>query len=102
MRHHHAVRGSLTVVAVLLGLGLMERLANGPSVALAAPQRSAGPDEGGGLLSAAEQRKTIIAELKRISAQLEALDARLKNGISVKVTDMPEIKLPAERSKETP
>mgnify|MGYP007080195336 CR=1 FL=1 len=42
-----------------------------------------------GRVSAAEQRKEIILQLRGISTRLERLESALARGISVKVTDMP-------------
>ena len=93
------LNGVLTVIAGLLALQVLDgatspgRLAG----AVEAEARAQGGDQPseGGLVSAADQRKIMIAELKRLGAKLDAIDARLKAGLAVKVTDMPEIKMPA-------
>jgi hypothetical protein len=46
-----------------------------------------------GLVSAAEQRKVMIAELRSLSSRIERVESVLAKGISVKVTDMPPVKL---------
>ncbi|HLO41997.1 MAG TPA: hypothetical protein VK176_13305 [Phycisphaerales bacterium] len=96
----------MTVVAVLLGFLVLDRIA--------APSGSLGPSEAsaqvrsvrsGGLnpeptppadarANPAEDRVQMIAELKNISQRLERLEATIAKGLSVKVTDMPEMKLP--------
>lgn len=40
-------------------------------------------------ISAGEQRKTMIAELRAISSRLERVESALARGINVKVTSMP-------------
>lgn len=50
----------------------------------------------GGLISAAEQRKQIISELREMSQRIGSVEGLLKKGLSVKVTDMPPLKLPPE------
>lgn len=98
--HEHAsgprrlsyLNGVLTVIAVCLALLVIDRLDLGTPSAEAGP--TAQPDRGAGLISAADQRKIMIAEIKRLTTKVEGVDKALKEGISVKVTDMPEIKLP--------
>ena len=116
MEHHsqdrprHAAgyqNGVLTVIAAFLGLIALERfagLAGAPSEASAqvtgAAQRE--PGESGGLVSAADQRKQIIAELKKMNQRLDQIDGKLKSPMSVKVTDMPPLKLPSEKAAGQP
>lgn len=96
---------ALTGIAVLLGV-LALRPPVG-SVAYGQPGVSASSDDGKGLASAIEQRKQMIAELKNLSKRLEKVESVLAKGI--KVTEMPELKLPQEfrdamkaRGAETP
>lgn len=42
----------------------------------------------------ADQRKQMIAELRAISQRLDRLEATLAKGLTVKVSDMPEMRLP--------
>jgi hypothetical protein len=92
MRRNGYLNGVLTVIAVLLGLLVLDaRPGAGPAAARA--QSEDQPGEGAGLISAGEQRKQMIAELRRISARLERLDARLNAVLNVKVTEMPAVKL---------
>jgi hypothetical protein len=97
MRRNGYLNGVLTVIAVLLALLLADRHLAGSSAgtALAAAPEDQPTGEGAGLISASEQRKQMIAELRRMAARLERIEARLGAGISVKVTEMPELKAPA-------
>ncbi len=86
--------GALTVIALSLGI---LALGQGPNRADAqishAGQQVARP-EGGGLISAAEQRKQIMHEMRLLRRQVEQMNAMLRGGLSVRVTEMPEIRLP--------
>lgn len=81
----------LTANAVLLGLVLVGNAPRGT----ASPAESAAlaqPPEDGDLsarISAADQRKQIIAELQSISAKMAMLEGRLKGPLTVKVVEMP-------------
>ena len=96
MRRLGYQNAALTAIAILLGLNLVN--GNGvtaPSSASAQPETDTG-----GLISAGEQRKVMIAELKAISARLDRIDSKLSGGgVNVKVTDMPSLKLPPELLK---
>lgn len=102
-RGDHFRNGVLTVIAVMLGLLVLGQLGQspggggGPSEARAQAQPEALNSPEGGLISAADQRKTIIAELRSLSRKVEQLDARLGKGISVKVTEMPAAKADGEK-----
>ena len=90
----------LTAIAVLLGLGMIERHAGTalePASANAQPQ--AQPAEGG-LGNALEQRKVMIAELRAMNARLDRIEAKLNGGMDVRVKDMPPMKLPPELIKQ--
>lgn len=89
-----SVNVMLTVIAVLLALLLADR--QGVAGWLAPPgaraQASASDDpqaSAQALVSASEQRKIMIAELKRLAGKLDRIEAKLNAGISVKVTEMP-------------
>lgn len=85
--------GVLTVIAVVLGLNVAVNLGDSRSIlpaAAAQPTGPEGPDTG--LISAAEQRKVMIAELRRLSVRMERIEAKLNSGLSVKVTEMPAMK----------
>lgn len=44
-----------------------------------------------GLVSAAEQRKQIVTELRGLKQHISQLEQRLSSGINVKVTEMPRV-----------
>jgi hypothetical protein len=101
MRRANYLSGILTVNAILLTALVADRLLGGEPHGLGAalspaPAVAGQPDtsEAGGLVSAADQRKVMIAELRKLGGRLEKIEAKLSSGISVKVTDMPEMKLP--------
>lgn len=50
-------------------------------------------DDPSGRISAAEQRKEMIGLLKGLSTRVERLETTIARGISVKVTDMPAIRM---------
>lgn len=102
MRNERYRDGVLTVIAVLLGMLVLQGSGvQGPSMIPEAQASSQPGDEPtvGGLVSAGEQRKVMIAELRRIGARLDRIETRLNSGLNVKVTDMPPIKLPKEEGK---
>ncbi|QOI99013.1 MAG: hypothetical protein HRU70_00290 [Phycisphaeraceae bacterium] len=84
---------ALTAIAVLLGV-----IALKPSVPDLVPSAFASQpgSEPTGLSNALEQRKQMIAELRSISSRLDQLDGKITRGLSVKVTEMPELKLPVD------
>jgi hypothetical protein len=63
--------------------------------ASAEAQVTGGP-ESGGMTNALEQRKQMIIELRQLTSRLERMEAKLTSGLSVKVTDMPPLRLPPE------
>ena len=77
----------LTAVAVLLALNLFRPFDMVPSA-------FAQPGEGNTLSSALEQRKQMIAQLATMEKKLERIEAQLAKGI--KISEMPDLKLPAE------
>jgi hypothetical protein len=89
----------LTVIAALLAVNVVDRQW-GVLAPSAAEAQVAGSQEPGGMSNALEQRKQMIAELRQLTSRLERLDARLTSGISVKVTDMPPLRLPPERGAQ--
>ena len=89
----------LSAIAVLLALGVIDRHAGsrdrldrltGPDAALAQPQTE------GGLANRLDQNKQMIAELHSVNSKLERIEAKLSSGLSVKVTEMPALKFPAD------
>ena len=98
MKKNSYRNGALTVIA--LGLGFLA-LGQGQNQAEAQVNHAghrptpASP-EGGGLISAADQRVQILKELQLLRRQMEQMNAALKGGLSVKVTEMPEFRLPTD------
>ncbi|MEM9066346.1 MAG: hypothetical protein AAGB51_12745 [Planctomycetota bacterium] len=85
----------LGAIALLLGLNL---ISNG-STPVPGPSEARAQNEsrkGGGLISAATQRKQMIEEIRRMNSAIQALDAKINAGLNVRVTDMPEIRLPRD------
>ena len=105
MRRAKYLNAILTVNALLLSALVADRLLGGDQrglgSALSPASASAQPEspDTGGMLSGAEQRKQQYTEMKRTNAHLEKIEAMLSAGLSVKVTDMPELKLPKDQGK---
>ncbi|MFZ4574890.1 MAG: hypothetical protein ACOYN0_10870 [Phycisphaerales bacterium] len=78
----------LAAIAVSLGVIALDAVTSNPFFSRTALAQPAG-DEENGRISAAEQRKQIIAELKTLQSKVERLDATIGKGISVKVTELP-------------
>lgn len=99
-RSRSYLNGVLTVIAGLLALLVADRLSapdaslGFTAAAVAQPDDESQPS--GGLVSAADQRKLMIAELRKMSKRLDSIQSRLDSGLTVKVTEMPEIKFPKE------
>lgn len=89
------LNGVLTVIAVVMGLMLLNQAGLGLSASRAEASQ-AQPERGTGLVSAADQRKQMIEELKKVSARIEKLERAIEKGVSVKVTSLPEVKKPEE------
>lgn len=101
MRKDGYRNGVLTAIALLLGVMVLGQGA-GPSPADAQVSHAGGDPtrpEGGGLISAAEQRKLILNEMRALRSQMDALQSTLAKGLSVKVTEMPEIRLPKDQTQ---
>lgn len=77
----------LTVIAGLLGVNVLSQ----PGALAPAPAFAQSGDEG--LVSAAEQRKVMIAELRSLSSRIERLEGAVARGVNVKVIDMPAVRL---------
>lgn len=79
--------------AVMLGLLVVGQGGPGPrgleASALAGPPATSEEGDPTARISAAEQRKQMINELQSMSQRLNALDATLKKGVNVRVTEMP-------------
>ena len=97
----HKVRGTFSLRDAAIGAAgalVLGGMLLQPALSTAQPTRttSVRDDEsvsGGGLVSAADQRKLMIAELRSISRRMEKLEAQLAKGIDVRVTDMPEVRV---------
>ncbi len=114
MRGQRYTNGVLTAIAALLGLNFvgqaMDQKADVPMAsaqpeqyrrdgAAARPEASLDPTEGG-MISAAEQRKIIIQELRNLGGRLASIEAKLGTGVNVTVTDMPAMQWPAQATGE--
>ncbi len=83
---------ALSACAVLLGV-IAFQMAGGQGsqaqaqVGIVGERPTAAPQDG--LVSAAEQRKAIIMEIRSLSERVERMQSVLEKGISVKVTSMP-------------
>ena len=117
MQTQRYTNGVLTVVGGLLALNLVaghhfRGTDLGPSIAQASaaqpesyrrdgsaerPAAHMDPTEGG-LISAAEQRKLMLAELRTLNARLASIETKLGAGVNVTVTDMPAIQWPAQQA----
>ena len=82
----------LSCIAGLLALGMVERHAGSGDVLGTSALAQSGQPDAGGIISTAEQRKQIIAELRTMNSRLERIESKLNSGLSVKVTDMPKDK----------
>lgn len=111
MQGQRYTNGVLTAIAALLGLNLVGHTVDrGSAVAVAeasqpeqyrrdgAAARAADPRDPteGGMVSAAEQRKVMIAELRAMNARLAAVESRLGAVMSVSVKEMPQMNWPAQ------
>jgi hypothetical protein len=94
---------ALTVIAGLLAVGVFQRSDGQASLlpaALAQPADAEfNADDPSGRISAAEQRKVIISELRGIAARMERIESRLTSGLAVKVTDMPPVRVAEPRAE---
>ena len=81
----------LSCIAGLLALGMVERHAGSGDVLGTSALAQSGQPDAGGIISAAEQRKQIIAELRTMNSRLERIESKLNSGLSVKVTEMPKV-----------
>ncbi|TVQ61785.1 MAG: hypothetical protein EA378_08570 [Phycisphaerales bacterium] len=86
------------LLAAIAGL-LLFQVADRMSVFEPAAAHAA-QDRPGGLISAAAQRQDIIKELKGLSTRMVAIEKQLQGELRVRVTDMPEIKIPRDEKRE--
>ncbi len=60
------------------------------------------PGDEGVRVTAADQRKVIIAELRSLNSRMEHVEAVLSKGLTVKVSEMPPIQFPADKGDKKP
>ena len=80
---------ALTVITGLLAMNALNQAGVSP-VSTAYAQQGGGEE---GMVSAAEQRKVMISELRQLSGRMERMESALTRGINVKVLDMPPVRL---------
>lgn len=89
----------MAVIAVMLGFLVLDRVdergVSGRGTAAAASGSQ--PEAQSGLISAADQRKQMISELRTISQRIDAVERRLAKPLQVKVLEMP-----AQKEKPAP
>ena len=86
-------------VAACFGAVVMLNPGQGGLLSSASAQQAAsraGEPGETGMVSAAEQRKEIISQLRTLNSKIERLESMMSKGLSVKVTDMPALKIPRE------
>lgn len=94
MPNRQYLNAVLTVIAVLLGLNLLLQVSNLPAGPSAAHANSPlMQPEVAQIPNAAEQRKQMIVALDAINRRLTSIENKLDKGLSVKVTDMPAVKI---------
>ncbi len=87
--------GLLTVIALLLGVAVLQNGSGQPvmpesaSAAFAQPQRGSGTSKSVPTFNAAAQRKQIINELKVLQRSVASLEKKLSGGLKVTVTNLP-------------
>lgn len=95
-----------TLLTLMAGfvLAMMLDRGQGSLISIADAQHAQQPSSRGGdgdegMVSAAEQRKVMIAELRSLNSRMEHMEAVLAKPMSVKVIDMPPIKLQDQPDK---
>lgn len=88
--------GLLAICAVALGTLALNTASESTVGVMSSTAEAAQSQPGGGLISAAEQRKQIIAKLnamdgsmKALESRLAAIDRTLNSGLNVRVKEMP-------------
>ena len=87
------MNGVLTVIALLLGVLVLQSVVGGPGLSEAQAQRSRRTAAKVAALAppnAAAQRVRMISELERISERLASLGSAMDGPIDVRVIEMPE------------
>jgi hypothetical protein len=95
---------ALTAIALLLGMMVLNtgfRTTTADAQVGVVGEKPMGEDSSG-LISAGEQRKAIIAELRSVSERLDRIEGVLNKGINVKVTSMPAMSAPAPAAPVSP
>lgn len=102
-RTHSYLNLALTVIAVMLGLLVLGQYGTPTSAqsGVSTATRSSGPEDDDGpgpdgRVSAAEQRKVMISQLRSMSKKIDQMQDLMAKGLNVKVTQMPELKLPQQ------
>jgi hypothetical protein len=60
------------------------------------PRTGTDGDDSGGRVSAAEQRKDMISQLRAMNARMERMEALMSRGLTVRVSEMPQIRFPTD------
>jgi len=89
---------AITATACVLALTMVSEGDENANVEAVAAAQQPSDDGEQGRISAAEQRKQIIAELKAVQTRMERLESLIAKGISVRVTEMP----PREADRDKP
>lgn len=85
----------LSIIAAMLGVLVLDRVDQRAATGLGSVAHASSthtelqPEPAGALVSAAEQRKQIIVEIRSLSARIESLDQKLRKPLPVKVVEMP-------------
>src|SRR5262245_32230563 len=86
----------LGATAMALALTLAAKMGGANVMASAEAQPPARPPEQPSVdtpFNAAEQRKQAIIQLQEINRRLTSIEQRMSSGLSVKVTEMPEVRV---------
>jgi len=68
---------ALTAIAILLAMNLAQSTVGLPGLSAADAQSRSAPRQSGGIINPADQRNTMIAELRRLNEKMDALSDRL-------------------------
>ncbi len=82
----------LTLNMLVLGWIVIQNIPASPAFAEAAPQLDQRQRRPMGIGNPAEQRETIIAQLRELQGKVDGLAAKLSKPIEVKVIQMPAVK----------
>jgi hypothetical protein len=93
----------MTAIVALLGVLVLDRIEQRAATGMGSVAHAstlteeAQPEPAGALVSAAEQRKQMIVELRNLSGRIDAIDQKLRKPLQVKVLEMP-----AQKEKPAP